>query len=176
MLASSLKTQAVNVTHTQQASRRSRTGVSGTDLHMISSHLSWTRFTSLSVLSPKKGKEWTERWIDFSYCAFVYPFFIIIIIIIIIVVVVIIIYPLTTGVVWAPQMILHPVSSIFPCSPLPYGTWRTQGLSIPWCCLPTMSHRNPISEHKIAAIRERGEREREREREWERERETTARF
>ena len=25
----------------------------------------------------------------------------------------------------------------FPCSPLPSGTWRTPGLSIPWCCLPT---------------------------------------
>ena len=26
----------------------------------------------------------------------------------------------------------------FPCSPLPSGTWRTPGLSIPWC-LPTSS-------------------------------------
>ena len=26
-----------------------------------------------------------------------------------------------------------------PCSPLPSGTCRTQGLSIPWCCLPTSS-------------------------------------
>ena len=25
------------------------------------------------------------------------------------------------------------------CSPLPSGTWRTPGLSIPWCCLPTSS-------------------------------------
>ena len=24
----------------------------------------------------------------------------------------------------------------FPCSPLPCGTWRTPGLSIPWYCLP----------------------------------------
>ena len=31
------------------------------------------------------------------------------------------------------------VSSVFPCSPLPSGTWRTPGLSIPWCCLPTAS-------------------------------------
>ena len=26
-----------------------------------------------------------------------------------------------------------------PCSPLPSGTWRTPGLSTPWCCLPTSS-------------------------------------
>ena len=31
------------------------------------------------------------------------------------------------------------MSSIFPCSPLPSGTRRTQGLSISWCCLPTSS-------------------------------------
>ena len=36
-------------------------------------------------------------------------------------------------------MILQPLSSIFPCSPLPSGTWWTPGLSIPWCCLPTSS-------------------------------------
>ena len=36
-----------------------------------------------------------------------------------------IIYPLTARVVGAPQMILQPVSSIFPCSPLPSWTWRT---------------------------------------------------
>ena len=35
----------------------------------------------------------------------------------------IIIYPLTARVVGAPQMISQPVSSIFPCSPLPFGTW-----------------------------------------------------
>ena len=29
--------------------------------------------------------------------------------------------------------------SIFPCSPLPSGTWRTPGLSVPRCCLPTSS-------------------------------------
>ena len=39
------------------------------------------------------------------------------------------IYPLTARVVGAPQMISQPVSSIFPCSPLPSGTWRTPGLS-----------------------------------------------
>ena len=27
----------------------------------------------------------------------------------------------------------------FSCSPLPSWTWRTPGLSIPWCCLPTSS-------------------------------------
>ena len=36
-------------------------------------------------------------------------------------------------------MILQLVSSIFPCSPLPSETWRTPGLSIPWCCPPTSS-------------------------------------
>ena len=49
------------------------------------------------------------------------------------------IYPLTVRVVGAPQMISQPVSSIFPCSPLPSGTWPTPGLSILWCCLPTSS-------------------------------------
>ena len=52
---------------------------------------------------------------------------------------IIIIYPVTTKVVGAPQIILQPVSSIFPCSPLPSGTRWTPGLSIPWCCLPTCS-------------------------------------
>ena len=37
------------------------------------------------------------------------------------------------------QMILQPVFSISPCSPLPSGTCRTPGLSIFWCCLPTSS-------------------------------------
>ena len=27
----------------------------------------------------------------------------------------------------------------FPCFPLPSGTWRTPGLSSPWCCLPISS-------------------------------------
>ena len=49
--------------------------------------------------------------------------------------IIIIINPLTARVVGAPQMILQPVFSIFPCSPLPSGTCRTPGLSIPWCCL-----------------------------------------
>ena len=51
--------------------------------------------------------------------------------------IIIIINPLTVRVVGAPQMSLQPVFSIFPCSPLPSGTCRTPGLSIPWCCLPT---------------------------------------
>ena len=45
--------------------------------------------------------------------------------------IIIIINPLTAKVVGAPQMILQPVFSIFPCSPLPSGTCRTPGLSIP---------------------------------------------
>ena len=47
--------------------------------------------------------------------------------------------PITARVVGAPQMILQPVFSIFPCSSLPSGTCRTPGLSIPWYCLPTSS-------------------------------------
>ena len=48
-------------------------------------------------------------------------------------------------VVGAPQMISQPVSSIFPCSPLPSKTCQNPGLSIPWCwsshlfsCLPCL--------------------------------------
>ena len=48
-------------------------------------------------------------------------------------------YPLTVSVVGATQMISQPVSSIFTSSPLPSGTWRSPGLSVPWCCLPTSS-------------------------------------
>ena len=48
-------------------------------------------------------------------------------------------YPLTARVVGASQMISLPVSSIFLCSPLPSWTWRTPGLFIPRCCLPTSS-------------------------------------
>ena len=51
----------------------------------------------------------------------------------------IIIYPLTTRVVRAPQILSQPVFSIFPCSPLSSGICRTPGLSIPWCCLPISS-------------------------------------
>ena len=52
---------------------------------------------------------------------------------------IIIINPLTARVVGAPHMILQPVFSIFSCSPPPFGTCRTPGLSIPWFCLPTSS-------------------------------------
>ena len=54
-------------------------------------------------------------------------------------IIVIIINSLTSRVVRAPHIILQPVFSIFPCSPLPSGTCRTPGLSIPWCCLPISS-------------------------------------
>ena len=46
-------------------------------------------------------------------------------------------FPLAETVVGAPPMTSQPVFSIFPCSPLPSGTWQTPGLSIPRCCLPT---------------------------------------
>ena len=49
------------------------------------------------------------------------------------------IYPLTARVFGALQIVSQLVSSIFPCSPLSFGTWRTPDLSIPWCCLPTSS-------------------------------------
>ena len=55
------------------------------------------------------------------------------------IIIIIIIYPLTMRVIGAPQMISQPISSTFPCSPLPSGTWRTPRLSIPCCCLPTSS-------------------------------------
>ena len=45
--------------------------------------------------------------------------------------IILIINPLTARVIGAPQMILQPVFSIFPCSPQPSGTCRTPGLSIP---------------------------------------------
>ena len=45
--------------------------------------------------------------------------------------------PLTSRVIGAPETTSQLVSSIFPCSPLPSGTLRTPGLSIPLCCLPT---------------------------------------
>ena len=48
------------------------------------------------------------------------------------VIIIIIIYPLTARVIGAPQMIWQSVFSIFPCSLLPSGTWRTPGLSNPW--------------------------------------------
>ena len=56
---------------------------------------------------------------------------IIIVVVVVVVVIIIIIYPLTARVVEAPQMISQQVFSIFPCSPLPSGTLRTPGLSIP---------------------------------------------
>ena len=58
--------------------------------------------------------------------------------------VIIIICLLIARVVGAPQMISQPVSSIFPCSPLPSRTRRTPGLSLPWCCLPTSSSVCPV--------------------------------
>ena len=54
-------------------------------------------------------------------------------------IIIIIINPSTARAVVALQMIFQPVFSIFPCSPQPSGTYRTPGLSTPWCCLPTSS-------------------------------------
>ena len=55
-----------------------------------------------------------------------------------VIIIIIIIDPLTARVVGAPQIILNSFFSIFPCSPLPSGTCRTPGLSIPWCCFPPL--------------------------------------
>ena len=46
-------------------------------------------------------------------------------------------YTFSAGVVGPPQMTSQPVSSAFLCSPLPSGTWRTPGRSIPWWCFHT---------------------------------------
>ena len=56
-------------------------------------------------------------------------------------IIVIIINPSTARVVGAPQIILKPVFSIFPCSPLPSGTCRTPGLMLSshlFLCLPCL--------------------------------------
>ena len=57
--------------------------------------------------------------------------------------IIIIINLLTARVVAVPQMILQPVFSIFPCSPMPSGTWRTPGHSLMlsshlFLCLPCL--------------------------------------
>ena len=52
--------------------------------------------------------------------------------------IIIIITPLTTRVVGAPQMILRPVFSIFPCSPLPSGTCELQACPFPNVVFPPL--------------------------------------
>ena len=52
-------------------------------------------------------------------------------------IIIIIIYPLTVRVVGAPQMISQPVSSIFPCSPLPSQLGELQAVSYTHLTLPT---------------------------------------
>ena len=78
---------------------------------------------------------------DFFFHIIVTIIIIIIVTVIIINTIIIITYPLTARVVGALQMISQPVSSIFPCSPLPSGTWRTQGLMLSshlFLCLPCL--------------------------------------
>ena len=48
-------------------------------------------------------------------------------------------FPLIARIVGAPQTTCQPIFLRVLCSPLPSGTCRTPGLSIPWCCLPTSS-------------------------------------
>ena len=52
------------------------------------------------------------------------------IIVTIIIIIINIIHSLTMKVVGAPQMLSQLLFSIFPCSSLPSGTWRTPGLPI----------------------------------------------
>ena len=79
----------------------------------------WERKQLVGALSPLTTKDYIRAEGDFHEE------------IIIIIIIIIIIYPLTTRVVGAPQVISQAVSSIFPCSPLPSGTCQTPGLSIP---------------------------------------------
>ena len=58
--------------------------------------------------------------------------------IIIIIIIIIFINPLTARVAGAPQMIWQPVFSIFPCSPLPSGTWRTPACPFPDVAFPPL--------------------------------------
>ena len=88
---------------------------------------SWHRPCDLMICSSRCSKyqlNWCKHFPDVLF---------------IIIIIIIIINPLTVRVVGAPQMILQPVFSIFPCSPLTSGTCWTPGLFIPWCYLPTSS-------------------------------------
>ena len=53
-------------------------------------------------------------------------------------IIIIIINPLTVRVVGAPQTILQPVFSIFPCSPLPSGTCQTPACPYPDVMFPPL--------------------------------------
>ena len=53
-------------------------------------------------------------------------------------IIIIFIYPLPARVDGAPKMISQPVFSIFPCSPLPSGTWRTPDTTN---ALPSLANR-----------------------------------
>ena len=52
--------------------------------------------------------------------------------------IIVIISPLTMRVIGAPQMILQPVSSIFLCSLLPSGNWRTPACPFPDIVFPPL--------------------------------------
>ena len=106
------------------------------------------REISHAPFPPRKshgGMNRSPAYVDSGLCIFpFYSFFYFIFCRCRLCIIVIIINPLTARVVGAPQMILQPVFSIFPCSPLASGTCRTPGLSIPWCCLPTSSFVSPV--------------------------------
>ena len=105
-------------------------------------HLPSTRTLELKLLSPARSSWTTEQWTTQYTLQFFFhinSFSFLVMQLFICEEIIIIIYPLIARIVGAPQMTSQPVSSIFPCPPLPSGTWRTPGLSIPSCCLPTYS-------------------------------------
>ena len=54
------------------------------------------------------------------------------------IIIIIIIFPLTARVVGAPQMISQPVSSIFPCVPLPLGLGELKACPFPNVVFPPL--------------------------------------
>ena len=64
-------------------------------------------------------------------------------------VVIIIINPLTVRVVGAPQIILQPIFSIFPCSPRPSGTCQLQACPFPDVVFPPLPLSALSSGHQV---------------------------
>ena len=70
--------------------------------------------------------------------SFIIIIIIVIVVVVVVVIIIIIINPSTARVVGAPQMILQPVFSIFPCSPPPSGTCRIQACLFPDVVFPPL--------------------------------------
>ena len=85
-------------------------------------HVHCRRSTSAAIQSSKLHS--FEYWTDSNYRAFHQSTQYHMVIIIITISIIIIIYPLTSRVVGAPQMISQPVSFIFPCFPLDLANSR----------------------------------------------------